>query len=1063
MKLTLYAATALLAVLAMNFWGLDRRDREGAEQLVMGENSGMSEALVDYNFHIRPILSDKCFLCHGPDTKNNKAGFRLDTAESAYAALKESDGHGIVPGDRDSSRVWQRIISENADYLMPPPEANLALSEDEKELIGRWIEQGAEYKPHWAFLNLAKSVEVPEIESAWLKHPMDAFVLLRLNQEGLTPSKEAAPERWLRRVSFDLTGLPPTDTEAKQFLAAVDAKGEEAYEQEVDRLLASKSYGEHQAVSWLDAARYADSYGFQSDLLSVNWPYRDWVVQAFNDNLPYDEFITWQIAGDLIAEPTEETRLATAYNRLHRLSNEGGAVREEFLVENAADRLHTFGTSVMALTMECARCHDHKYDPISQKDYFQLTAFFNSIPEEGLYSHSSIIPTPSLMMPTEEQKLAMQKLEQEIEAQELRIRELEKSELTAADAWINKRRPFDLVDLVGDYRFDEGKTISNHVGEDKVKAGGVAFVDGITDKALAFDGDTGVAFPGVAMFDRHTPFSFGLWLKDSVQDENGVVVLQKTFGTDVGYNGFDMMLENGFLIARLFRVWPGNGIGIKSKAPIAKNQWQHVIWTYDGSSEGAGMRFFLNGAPIETEIIGTQLKKSTTVRSYGAGHFTLGQRFRDRGFKSGLIDSLQIYSRDISELEARWITGSSSDDEAQKIDYYLSAVSPVLREAKAKLQEFRLEAMTLEDGMLEVSVMEELETPRTTYILERGEYDAPKSPEKIVKRGGFDQILQPFGKDLPQDRLGLAQWVTDPDHPLTSRVMVNRVWQSFFGTGIVKTTENFGLQGELPSHPDLLDWLARDFADHQWDVKRLCKSIVLSATYRQDSVASKVQLAVDPENRLLARGPAYRLSAEQIRDLALAASGLMNDQMGGPPVSPYQPGKDLWKESNNMTAAYRQSKGSDLHRRSLYSVWKRTAPLPNMMAFDATTREVCNVARERTNTPMQALVLLNDVQFVEAARALASQLLAEKASDDAMIDKAFLKLTGRRAKDAESALLQQLLTDQRIQFEKNPDQASQLVQLGDTKPSAEIDAQQLAALTVVCQAILNLDASIWRR
>ena len=1030
---------------------------------------------VSYNQEVRPILSDKCFLCHGPDVANNKAGLRLDTAESAYAALSESSGHAIVPGNLDKSVAWQRIISTDKDTVMPPPESNLALDEAEKEILKRWIEQGAKYEAHWAFQSVPEKVSVPDVRKQdWVQNPIDAFVLAPLEQDNLEPSSPATPLRWLRRASFDLTGLPPSPEEIAAFEAAARESLSDAKRQAIDRLLSSHAYGEHMAVAWLDAARYADSYGYQSDQLNNQWPYRDWVVRAFNKNLPYDQFARWQIAGDLLDNPTRDQRLATAFNRLHRLTNEGGSIREEWLAENAADRLHTFGTAFIAMTFECSRCHDHKYDPISAREYYQMTAFFNSIDENGLYDHTLKVPSPTMLLPTAEQEARLENARREIERCEQELRQATSSSASRFDAWLAEgigghRIPG--AEAHYDFSSKDGKLVNLVPGSKlTTQVRGARIVTDGDSAHLKLDGDGGLSFPGHLNIDRWTPFTVQLDMKDTIGNSESVVVLQRSFGTDVGYNGFDLMLEGGILSARLYRVWPGNGIGVRSTSPIPLNQWSHVAVTYDGSSQSDGLRLYVDGKPVATETLREGLLKSAMLKRFGSGHLTLGQRFRDRGFKGGEIREMIIHGRELSALEVRHSFDGKSLTEALAkpadaknplMDYFRSAHDPVVADARKKLRDARAELVAAEEPVAEMPIMEELPQPRETHVLARGEYDAPVDESTRVTRKTPDVMPPLVARGKTPDRLDLANWLTDPKHPLTARVFINRLWANFFGQGLVSTPENFGLQGALPSHPHLLDWLSREFMNSGWDIHHICRLILMSATYGQDSIAKGPLRELDPENRRLARGPSHRLGAEQIRDLALMASGLLDATMGGPPVSPYQPGKDLWKESNGMSPPYRQSVGKALHRRSLYSVWKRTAPLPNMLAFDSTTRETCMVSRARTNTPLQALVLLNDVQFVEAARGLAEKV--HDADPEKMIRIAFLRLTGRPPKPEETAVLLDLHQSQLDYFNEHPDDAQKLIQHGDSKPRTTTEPSALAATTIVCQTIMNLDATIWKR
>jgi hypothetical protein len=1011
----------------------------------------------DFDRDIRPILSDRCYFCHGPDAERREAELRLDTRAGAVE-------FAIVPGAPDSSELIARITSDDPDYRMPPPASHLTLTDDEKRLLQEWIEAGAEYTEHWAFKPLPAEVAVPAVrDDTWPRQTLDRFVLARLEAEALPPSPVADPLRILRRVSLDLAGLPPTVAEIEAFRAQAASDLPGAIAAAVDRLLASPAYGEHMAIAWLDAARYADSYGYQSDQLNGQWPYRDWVVQAFNANLPYDQFLAKQIAGDLLPEATRNDVLATAFNRMHRMTNEGGSIAEEWLVENASDRIHTLGTAVLGLTVECARCHDHKYDPISQRDYYALSAFFNSIDENGMYDNASKTPAPSLMQPTPEQERVLTAASEEIaRAEKEVVRAREEGEARFRE-WLGGR-PTAAVDqdLCKSVSFDGDESVP------RLKA-----VAGAQGQAVQFDGDVGAVFPDAINIDRWQPFSINFWLRDSARNPQPVVLAHQTRGTDVGYNGFDLMLADGVLEARLYRVWPGNAIGIRAERALAADEWQHVAVVYDGSSRATGLRLYLAGEELPTVVVRDRIEKSAAAIGHGDGHFGLGARFRDRGFKGGAIDELRVFDRalstvEIAELHHRGTLGEAlaapAAHEASLRDYYFSAIDSEARRAAKNLRNARRRFVETQNEVHEVAVMRELPEPRPAYILARGTYDAPKHDDNRVDRDTFAEMLIPFPAAAPRDRRGLAEWLTDPRHPLTARVFVNRLWANFFGQALVATPENFGRQGSAPSHPELLDWLARDFVDHGWDVKRLCRQIVLSATYQQDSRLRPELRDRDPENTLLARGSSRRLSAEQIRDLALAAANLLDHSVGGPPVSPYQPGEDLWRESNAMSPPYRQSTGKALHRRSLYSVWKRTAPLPNMLAFDAGTREVCTVARSRTNTPLQALVLLNDAQFVEAAAALAADVARTHTDLGGQIDAAFLRLTGRKPTDQEQALLEELFAEQLELFRVDGEQPpAALLEAGEARFESTLPRADLAALTAVCQAILNLDATVYER
>lgn len=889
---------------------------------------------------------------------------------------------------------------------MPPRDSGKTLSKAERDLIAKWIDQGAPYGKLWSFEPLPKSVPVPKLTSKWPTDDLDRFILERLQREKLKPSPPAPGERWLRRVTLDLTGLPPSEPEIERFAR------DRNYERVVDELLASPHYGERMAVEWLDAARYSDSYGYQSDLLMPSWPFRDWVIRAFNENKPYDQFISEQLAGDLMPNATRDQILATAFNRLHRQSNEGGSITEDFKTEYVVDRVSTFGTSVLGLTLACARCHDHKFDPISQREFFQLYAYFNSIKEYGLLLSTEIVPTPALLLPNPDQETRLTQLRQ---------RDIEVKK-TATPSKKGSHAVFSLDDYKDSFvDTGDGKATGR-------KLGTVNLVEGKRGKAVALDGDNGIAIKGLGGRDRWDAFTWSFWVSDP-QASEPVVLLHRTGGTDVGFCGFDLMLEDGFLTARVMRHWPGNAVAIRTKTRLAKNEWQRITWSWDGSGEVGGLKLLINDKPAETTVVADKLWKS--INAYGdlapsGGDWCFGQRFRDAGFKGGKIDELEFWD-------------------------YSESSSEAVQTSQRELAQF-------EDTIPEISVMEEAKPEVPAYVLARGDYDAPKTEENRVIRG-VPVVLPRLDTDR-NDRLALAKWATSSDHPLTARVAVNRIWQQIFGTGIVETSENFGVQGAQPSHPELLDYLARSFIDSGWNVKALVRRLVLSATYRQDSrFQSKMK---DPLNRLYSRGPSNRLSAEMVRDTVLAASGLLNDKIGGAPVNPYQPA-GIWSENNTMSPGFVQSKGSDLYRRSLYSTVKRTTPVPSMLLFDATSREACAVRRPTTNTPLQALVLLNDIQFVEAARILAEAVLSEHKSDADRIRAAFRRLAGREPLKEEVKILNQCLLEQIKEFGQGKADPKKLIDVGESKPQTDLDPVAVAAMTVVVQTILNSDSVIWKR
>ena len=935
---------------------------------------------IDFNFQVRPVLADRCFKCHGPDAKARKAKLRLDQRESAYALRDPQSGkRAVVPHHPEQSELYRRITTKDDDDRMPPASSNLSLSDEEKDLLRRWIEQGAQYKPHWAFIPVEKPAMPAVANPAQARNPIDAFVLARLAREGLTLSPEASRETLIRRLSFDLRGLPPTLEEIDRF---VSDNSPGAYERVVDQFLASPAYGEHLANDWLDLARFADTYGYQNDVQRDMSPWRDWVIRAFNQNLPYDQFILWQLAGDLLPAPTHDQILATAFNRLHRQTNEGGSVEEEFRVEYVADRVATTGTAFLGLTLGCARCHDHKYDPITQKDFYRMSAFFNNIDESGLYSHfTHATPSPSLLLYAAGQEARHRALLDRIDARQSALAGLAHEEVPEFASWLiaeTRTIPRPIPDAAFDFEVITNNTTPDRMGTNSaILVDGPVPCEGKIGQALQFSGDNSAICKGVGAFNRTTPFSFALWLKPTQQQERAVVFHRSRSWTDSGSRGYELLLDDGVPSFGLIHFWPGNALKVRARKPLPLNEWSHLAITYDGSSRAAGVRLYLNGEALELEVVRDNLYKDILHRQeWGDAdidqvQLTLAGRFRDSGFKNGLIDQFEVFNRCLSSGEVKLLPGQGPAviEGRELLAYYLHKLDKPYQAALAELQDLHTQENRLIDDVPEIMVMKEMPHRRRTYLLKRGAYDARGEP---VEPGTPEQIF-PFAKDLPRNRLGLAEWIIDPRNPLTARVAVNRAWREHFGTGLVVTEEDFGTQGKLPTYPGLLDWLAATFTENHWNLKQLHKLIVMSATYRQSSRASPELLARDPDNQLLARGPKRRLRAEEIRDNALAISGLLSARIGGPSVKPYQP-EGLWEQSGTASH-YAQDKGEGLYRRSLYTFWKRIVPPPSMLIFDAPTREVCTARRETTTTPLQALVLLNDPQFIEAARVLAEALV----------------------------------------------------------------------------------------
>lgn len=1023
---------------------------------LMADSTTAAPGKVDFNFQIRPLLSDRCYRCHGPDAGSRKAKLRLDTREGALKEL--ADGLAIVkPGKPDKSELIRRILTTDQDDLMPPADSHLALTTAEKELLKRWVLEGAEFKPHWAFLPV-QPVMPPQSKNNSSVNPIDAFVQARLEKEKLRTAPPANRETLIRRLALNLTGLPPAPAEIDTFLAD---KSADAYEKVVTKYINAPAYGERMALDWLDLARYADTYGYQNDVERDMSAWRDWVIKAFNENLSYDKFLLWQLAGDLLPNATQEQRLATAFNRLHRQTNEGGSIDEEFRTEYAADRVNTVGTAMLGLTMECARCHDHKFDPIRQRDYFSLFAFFNNIDEAGMYSHfTSATPTPAMPLwpPAKEKQHA--DLKAKITRAEAQLSKVARSAQGEFESWL-KTGEVKLPPPLAHYSFD---AISSNSTPDSLSTNTAKLEDGPASVAgaLKFSGDNQVICKAVQTFLRTDPFSLSLRIQPTESQDRAVILHQSRAWWDAGSRGWELTLDHGKPFFGLIHFWPGNAIAIRAQQPLPLHEWSHLTATYDGSSRASGLRLYRNGLPLETEIVRDSLTKDISYADTWTNRYakqpplTLAARFRDSGFKNGLLDDFKIFDVSLTAPEAKLLAQAGKP--AATLEYFVTRHDEPYQAALTELKQLREAENKLVYEIPEIMVMQELPQPRVTHLLKRGAYDAPG---EIVPRDTPDWLL-PFPKDQPRNRLGLARWMVDRKNPLTARVVVNRIWRIHFGRGLVASQEDFGAQGKLPTHPELLDWLADWFMDNEWDVKALHQLIVTSTTFQQSSQTKPEIVTRDPDNRLLTRGPKTRLLAEEIRDSALAASGLLNRQVGGPSVKPYQPA-GLW-EATGTGKSYTPDTGNKLYRRSLYTFWKRTAPPPSMLTFDAMSREVCTAKRETTATPLQSLVLLNDPQFVEAARVLGEKLLKQFPKDEAARNReAFRALTGRGPDKTEAKILTQLFTEQKNLFKFDNQGAEKLLAVGASVRDKTLPTVELAAMTTLVNAIMNFDEFVVQR
>ncbi len=1044
---------------------------------------------IDFNQHVKPILSDKCYLCHGPDKANIKGGLQLHSPELAYAELSESPGkYAIKPGNLNKSEFFHRIITDDPKYVMPEPDSHLSLSDYEKAILIKWIEDGAEYKDHWAFIKPIKE-KVPEVKNTDLvANVIDNFVLEELELNDLKFAPKADKELLLRRASLDLTGLPPTIEELDAFL---NDNSPDAYEKQIDRLLASPHYGEQRTLDWMDLARYADTHGYSVDWFRDVSPWKDWVIKSFNENMPYDEFVLWQMAGDMLPNATREQRLATTFNRLHPQNLEGGIIDEEFRVEYVADRTATVSQAFLGLTVACAKCHDHKYDPISQKDHFELFSFFNNVNETGLIPWDLATPVPNMLLPTEEQEKVLAYLETLVEDKEKIVNDVTNKESKNAQDWIanetyktinTKNYPtglvshFDFNDKKLKDKLPQRKKLNIRMRQQYADNQKTVYQEGASGYGLSMDGDTWLDLDEIGIYNRSDAFTIGIKAYIPEDLENGVI-FHKMQGPELhSYRGYHLNIKDNKVEALLAHVWPDNAVVTQSLKDVPKNKWIQLTMSYDGSSKASGVSIYLDGEKLETETKVDNLYKDIVFRKQDIGLYKgktepglrIGAIWRGKGLRNGAVDDIMVFNRELTQIEIMQIANKKGLDQllsksnnaiSQKeksllTKYYLVHKSSSYKKSMEELAKTRATYVDSIEPVKEIMVMKEMETPRQAYVLDRGQYDSPTDsvfpnvPEKIF----------PFPDSLPKNRIGLSKWITHKDNPLTARVTVNRYWQNIFGRGLVKTSEDFGNQGELPSHPKLLDWLAVNFVESGWDVKALHKLIMLSNTYQQSSRVSEELLNMDKENRLLARGPAKRLSGEMLRDNALFASGLLSKKIGGESVSPYQP-PGLWLVNGDR---YKPSSGEDLYRRSMYTIWKRTVPHPTISTFDAPTRDLCTTRRQETNTPLQALVLLNDPTFIEASRVLGISISSYEDVEKGISD-AFRKLTGRKIKTKELEVLAALQKSELEKFRKNNIKAKGWISLGEHKITSGGDEALIAANAVVASTIMNSDASITKR
>lgn len=1028
-----------------------------------------------FNRDVRPILTENCLSCHGPDPASRKAGLRLDTAEGL---LEETDSRGpvLVPGKPAESPLYQRLITTDPDELMPPPESHKQLPPEQIALLKRWIEEGGHWQPHWAFLKPERPA-VPSVEgelAAQVRTPVDAFVFARLAGRGLAPEPEADRRILARRLSLDLTGLPPSPEEVEAFVADPSPSYYETY---VDRLLASSRYGEHRARYWLDAARYGDTHGLHFDNYREMWPYRDWVIKAFNQNQPFDQFTVEQIAGDLLPEPTLDQLIATGFQRCNITTNEGGTIVEENLANYARDRVETTSWVFLGLTANCAVCHDHKFDPITMKDFYQMEAFFRNTKQGGLDGNVKDGASPNIVVPqTEEDRARWAALPEEISHTEAALAARREAARLDFDRWLADAKAEDLgapisaEGMVAHVPLTEGKGDDIGVGggvSKKVKATGALTwrADGKLGPAAVLTAAANVDLGNEGNFERDQPFSYGAWVRPAGNNISAGIIAKMHEGN--GYQGWDLWQSGGVYSVHIINNWPGNALKVTTRENVVKpGEWQHVFVTYDGSSKASGVQIFVNGRPMALRTEADALRASIVTPV----SLRLGQRTNGQVFEGGSLQDVRLYSRQLTSDEIRrlyqdetvraLLAAESPDRTPEQIEtlfaYYLTAKDESFKTLQDTLAQRQQERAAIQERSPITHIQEErMDREPKAHILLRGAYD--QLGEEV--RPGVFHALHPLPEEAPRNRLGLAQWLVSPENPLTARVIVNRFWQEVFGTGLVKTAEDFGLMGEPPANQELLDWLAVEFRESGWDVKRFFRLLVTSAAYRQSARITPEKLASDPENRLLSRGPRFRMDAEMVRDYALAASGLLSAKQGGAPVRPYQP-PGIWEVvgmAEGNTRIYKQDHGESLYRRSLYSFWKRMAPPASLEIFNAPSREVACVRRERTNTPLQALVTLNDTQFLEAARVLATEALKVAADTDQVLDFLSARLLARPFRPAERGILKASFDDARSSYQADPKAAAAFLSVGEVPPDPSLEAPLLAAWTLVTNQIMNLD------
>jgi len=1028
---------------------------------------GDTPAKLEYNRNIRPILAENCFACHGPDRAARKAELRLDTRDDAIKA------EAIVPGSSGKSELVRRIFAAKPAKLMPPRKTHKKLTDAQKETLKRWIDQGAEYGLHWAFISPTRPA-VPAVKNtSWVRNPIDNFILAELEKHGLQPAPEADRRTLARRLSLDLTGLPPEPAEVEAF---VNDSRPGAYERFVDSLLKSPHWGEHRARYWLDSARYADTHGIHFDNYREIWAYRDWVINAFNRNLPFDQFTIEQLAGDLLPNRTLDQLVATGFNRCNITTNEGGVIPEEYLVLYTRDRTETVARVWLGLTANCSVCHDHRYDPLPQKEFYEMSAFFNNS-TQGAMDGNVKDTAPVILVPRTKDRQRWDAVHKEL----AEARKQAETQLQAArkdfDKWLTVSSPSEFIAQVPNTGLHvhaglgEGDGNIVHLSLDgktrDVPAAKIVWEDG-TSAARAFKSTaaTQCEIPDAGDFDRQQAFSFGAYVQLPGNVSFGAIFARMDDSKD--YRGWDLWVENNRVGTHIIHKWPEDAVKVVAQTPLTPGQWNHVFVTYDGSGKSAGVRIYVNGVAQEARAIFADSLKNTIRTSVG---LKLAQRHNTSRLDGVLIQDMRIYRRALSAAEidslahgvrAAWLAARpagklTTAEKDELFSSWLTTRDQAYQALTAKVGELKREEAAIKARGTIAHVMQERQQEAVAYVLHRGEYDRRR---EMVKPN-TPRVFPPMPPELPRNRLGFAQWLLRSENPLTARVTVNRFWQEVFGNGIVRTTGDFGTAGDMPTHPELLDWLAVEFRDTGWDIQRFFRLLVTSASYRQAAVTTAEKLDKDPFNYLLSRGTRYRMDAEMIRDYALATGGLLVPEIGGPSVKPYQP-EGVWEAVGMIgsnTRDYRRDSGASLYRRSLYTFWKRAAPPASMDILNAPNRETCTVRRERTNTPLQALVTLNDPQFVEAARKLAEMTLKNQVGQalEGKLDFISRRLLARPLRAEEMKVARDSVNDLLVFYRSHVREARDLIAVGESRADPSLNVSALAAWTMVANEMMNLD------